>query len=291
MSSQHSLALIETPYHDLIVRFDERGLSSSKLVSVNTPLEAHVLSEHKTILDATRRWVEGYFMHQPSPLPPLDLSALTSFQQRALKTLTCVPFGERISYQRLAERVGSPQGARAVGGAMASNPLPLLIPCHRVTPSNGSLGQYSGLGGVETKQCLLAYESQDRPFLDYLQTRPIFRVITAEAWHIAQARGVILPSPLDERDGFIHLSTKESTLETARRYFTPQGKPIILELSPDLLSGSLRWEEVATRGYQLFPHLYSPSIPLNAVISLTELTIQEGQLHLSRGSTKTLCLE
>ena len=161
-------ALIYTPYHALLLRFNERGLHASRLVSADTQLKgAHVYPQHRAVLEATERWLEGYFARRSAPLPPVELSALSPFQQRALTALMGVGFGQLITYRGLATRAGSPKASRAIGGAMARNPLPLIIPCHRVIQSSGALGAYSGYGGVETKRLLVEYEAQERTFLEY----------------------------------------------------------------------------------------------------------------------------
>jgi methylated-DNA-[protein]-cysteine S-methyltransferase len=76
---------------------------------------------------------------------PMDISCLAGFHKKVLKALQQVPRGEVRTYAWLARRVGSPKAARAVGNAMARNPIPILIPCHRVVPSTGGIGNY-GLG-------------------------------------------------------------------------------------------------------------------------------------------------
>ncbi len=76
---------------------------------------------------------------------PLDLSGLSGFQQKVLKILQRVPRGEVRTYSWLARKAGRPEAARAVGNAMARNPIPFLIPCHRVVPAAGGTGNY-GLG-------------------------------------------------------------------------------------------------------------------------------------------------
>lgn len=86
-----------------------------------------------------------------------DLGDLDGFRRRALETLAReVPWGETVTYGELADMVGAPRAARAVGTAMARNPVPILIPCHRVIASNG-IGGY-GLAGVPMKRALLAIE-------------------------------------------------------------------------------------------------------------------------------------
>ena len=88
----------------------------------------------------------------------VDLSEVPPFQRRVLELLREVRPGATLSYGELARRAGSPGAVRAVGGAMARNPVPIVVPCHRVLPSDGSLGNYSATGGTATKRALLALE-------------------------------------------------------------------------------------------------------------------------------------
>jgi methylated-DNA-[protein]-cysteine S-methyltransferase len=88
---------------------------------------------------------------------PLDWSLSGGFNERVLRELfASVPFGANAGYQDLADRVGEPGAARAVGMAMGSNPLPVVVPCHRIVESSGGLGGFGG--GTETKRALLALE-------------------------------------------------------------------------------------------------------------------------------------
>ncbi|KAH0507890.1 Methylated-DNA--protein-cysteine methyltransferase [Microtus ochrogaster] len=87
----------------------------------------------------------------------LDVCADSFTRQVLWKLLKVVKFGEMVSYQQLAALAGNPKAARAVGGAMRSNPVPILIPCHRVICSDGTLGNYSG-GGQAVKEWLLTHE-------------------------------------------------------------------------------------------------------------------------------------
>lgn len=86
----------------------------------------------------------------------LDLSSGTFFQQRVWKKMLEVPFGKTISYKKLASMVGSPKKARAVGNACATNPVSIIVPCHRIIKSDGGLGGYGG--GIELKKRLLKIE-------------------------------------------------------------------------------------------------------------------------------------
>ncbi|OEV13485.1 methylated-DNA--[protein]-cysteine S-methyltransferase [Streptomyces nanshensis] len=88
---------------------------------------------------------------------PLDWSLSGGFNERVLRELLAsVPYGVTAGYQDLADRVGEPGAARAVGMAMGSNPLPVVVPCHRIVESRGGLGGFGG--GLETKRTLLALE-------------------------------------------------------------------------------------------------------------------------------------
>jgi O-6-methylguanine DNA methyltransferase len=89
-------------------------------------------------------------------LVPIDLSGLSEFQKKVLSILRKTPRGTVLTYKELATLAGRPNAARAVGNTMACNPVPLLIPCHRVLPSTGGIGNY-GLG-VELKRKLLVRE-------------------------------------------------------------------------------------------------------------------------------------
>ncbi len=89
---------------------------------------------------------------------PVDLSTMPPFWRAVLETLRNVPAGETVTYGQLAVLAGRPGASRAVGGAMAHNPIALIVPCHRVVASGGKLGNYSGEGSTETKRRLLALE-------------------------------------------------------------------------------------------------------------------------------------
>lgn len=92
----------------------------------------------------------------------VDLSNQTPFQRRVLQATAAIPRGEVRTYGEIAVAVGAPGGAQAVGQALKRNPIPVLIPCHRVVRSDGALGFYSG-GGPTMKQHLLAHEGVTLP--------------------------------------------------------------------------------------------------------------------------------
>ncbi len=99
----------------------------------------------------------GYLAGQPLPLElPVDLSGVPAFSRRVLDACRAIPFGATRTYAQLAAELGSPRAARAVGQALARNPVPVIIPCHRVIGSSGALTGF--LGGLAWKQALLAHE-------------------------------------------------------------------------------------------------------------------------------------
>ena len=106
----------------------------------------------------------------------LELSDRTAFQVRVVNALRQVPYGATISYGRLAARAGCQGGARAVGNCMAANRFPLIVPCHRVVNSDGSIGNFSAPQGIEMKRRLLDLE-QPRGLQSGVSTRPRRAVI------------------------------------------------------------------------------------------------------------------
>ncbi|HEX30468.1 TPA: methylated-DNA--[protein]-cysteine S-methyltransferase [Candidatus Poribacteria bacterium] len=94
---------------------------------------------------------------------PLDMSFGTPFMQRVWEATRLIPYGETRSYAWVARMAGSPRAFRAVGMALARNPLPLFVPCHRVIGSDGSLKGFSAPGGVKLKMKLLEHEGIRRP--------------------------------------------------------------------------------------------------------------------------------
>ena len=90
---------------------------------------------------------------------PLDLAG-TDFQRLVWRALTDIPFGETRAYGALADAIGRPRAARAVGAATGQNPAPIIVPCHRVTGANGALTGFAG--GLERKRLLLAHEADAR---------------------------------------------------------------------------------------------------------------------------------
>lgn len=119
--------------------------------------ESAVLSdEAKLLKTALARYVAGEFPDWPAL--PYDFSRLTEFQRTVLDALARVPQGTVCTYGELAAITGNPKAARAIGRAMATNPFPLVYPCHRVIGSTGKLTGYSAEDGVNLKEFLLKHE-------------------------------------------------------------------------------------------------------------------------------------
>jgi methylated-DNA-[protein]-cysteine S-methyltransferase len=157
---------LDTPYGQLLLVATPEGL-----VRVAFELEDHdvVLARLATtisprILRSTRRLdepareLDEYFAGERRRFDvPVDLRLSRGFRRVVLDHLRAVRYGATTSYASLAAAAGSPSAVRAVGTACATNPLPIVVPCHRVVRSDGTIGQY--LGGTETKRALLAMES------------------------------------------------------------------------------------------------------------------------------------
>lgn len=109
-------------------------------------------------LDAAARELDEYFAGQRTIFDlPLDFSLSSGFRLGVLEHLISIAYGRTESYSEVAAAAGSPKAVRAVGSACATNPLPVIVPCHRVLRSDGSLGGY--LGGLDAKRALLALEA------------------------------------------------------------------------------------------------------------------------------------
>jgi methylated-DNA-[protein]-cysteine S-methyltransferase len=112
--------------------------------------------------DILIQWISDYFMGKPvcDPNPMwewLDFGSATRLQKSVFHATFCIPRGQTRSYRQIAEAIGRPGACRFVGNTMAKNPFPVLIPCHRVIRSNGSLGQFGG--GVDLKRKMLEIEA------------------------------------------------------------------------------------------------------------------------------------
>ncbi|MFN0025847.1 MAG: methylated-DNA--[protein]-cysteine S-methyltransferase [Acidimicrobiales bacterium] len=110
-------------------------------------------------LDGPAKQLDEYFSGRRTRFElDLDLARVGGFRRSVLDQLLTIDFGRTASYRSIAAAAGSPAAVRAAGSACARNPLPVVVPCHRVVRSDGTIGQY--LGGTEAKRTLLAFERQ-----------------------------------------------------------------------------------------------------------------------------------
>ena len=150
-----TLLLAATPAGAVRVAFEREGLDDV-LAALAAKLSPRIIAAPRR-LDPVARQLDEYFAHRRESFDvPVDLSLATGFRRRVLEYLPEIGYGRTASYAAVAAGVDNPKAVRAVGTACATNPLPLLIPCHRVIRADGGMGQY--LGGVEAKRHLLDLE-------------------------------------------------------------------------------------------------------------------------------------
>ena len=160
------LVPIETSAGVFVARFSTRGLAQvefpRRYAKLPPPDPAASTSPVREWVRLTAESLAAVLIGRtPLELPPLDLSAGTAFQRRVWGALQVIQTGQTTSYGELAKQIGSPKAVRAVGGACGANPIPLLIPCHRVLAANDELGGFSG--GLDWKLRLLAAERRAEP--------------------------------------------------------------------------------------------------------------------------------
>lgn len=155
---------LDTPIGDLLLAGDEDALT---LVGFpqgamrRDPAPEWIYNEKP--FEAARTQLTEYFAGERREFDlSLRLSG-TAFQVRVLEELQRIPYGETASYRSVAERIGSPNATRAVGSANARNPIPIIIPCHRVIGSSGELTGFGG--GLDTKETLLRLEAENSELL------------------------------------------------------------------------------------------------------------------------------
>ncbi len=117
----------------------------------------------RTLQEQITAYFEGAYINFSRDIP-LVLDRFSSFGISVLTACRAIEFGQTISYSGLAKRSGRPNASRAVGSALAKNPLPLIIPCHRVIRSNGKLGGFSAPGGITLKRKMIELEHKTLRF-------------------------------------------------------------------------------------------------------------------------------
>jgi methylated-DNA-[protein]-cysteine S-methyltransferase len=157
----------DTPVGTLVLAATPRGLVrvayvdgeagvAGALAALSRQISPRILAAPRR-LDVARRELDEYFAGTRDRFDmPLDWRLTQGFTRRVLRSTARIPYGSVSSYARVAAAAGSPRGSRAAGNALGANPLPIVVPCHRVLHSGGGLGGYTG--GVERKLTLLAIE-------------------------------------------------------------------------------------------------------------------------------------
>jgi methylated-DNA-[protein]-cysteine S-methyltransferase len=138
--------------------FTDRGLSALEFAEGQSPLKPEAPPPAiQALMDEATQALADFFRGVPTDFAALALNPRgTPFQLRVWQELRRIPWGRTISYGELARRVDNPKASRAVGQANGANPIPLIIPCHRVIAADGSLGGYSS--GLDRKRWLLRHE-------------------------------------------------------------------------------------------------------------------------------------
>ncbi len=149
---------LETPIGDLLLAGDEQALYLVGFPegSMRREPEADWIYSEKPFA-AAREQLRAYFAGERKTFDLNLKPGGTEFQLQVLEELEKIPYGTTASYGDIAKRIGRPRAVRAVGAANGRNPIPIIIPCHRILSANG-LGGYSGSGGLETKKFLLRLE-------------------------------------------------------------------------------------------------------------------------------------
>ena len=179
--SEQWYELVETKAGWLIARGDSESISELSFPYTDHASALWVAqSEHPDtvrggpahLIGSLSAYLRTYFDGaNPEGAVPVNLSRLPDFTRRVLEEAARIPWGTVLSYAEIAERVGAPAGARAVGQAMGRNPVPILVPCHRVVGSDGGLTGFGG--GVCLKRRLLELEGLDPDRLGSAGTRGV----------------------------------------------------------------------------------------------------------------------
>ena len=148
---------VESPLGPILLAGDDQGLRQVSFAQGTKPVSPDPgWQQDDDLLEEPARQLQAYFAGE---LQDFDLKLApqgTPFQVQVWKALGEIPYGETITYGELARRIGRPSASRAVGAANGRNPLPIVLPCHRVIGSNGSLTGYGG--GLPIKEALLRLE-------------------------------------------------------------------------------------------------------------------------------------
>ncbi|HEY1508466.1 MAG TPA: methylated-DNA--[protein]-cysteine S-methyltransferase [Solirubrobacteraceae bacterium] len=159
-------ANLDSPLGTLLLAVTDRGLvrlayvdfegEDEVIAELSSRISPRVLAVPRR-LDAARRELDEYFTGSRHEFElPVDWRLTHGFGRRVLRATARIPYGGVSSYKQVAAAAGSPRGSRAAGNALGSNPIPIVVPCHRVLHAGGGLGGYTG--GLDRKRLLLAVE-------------------------------------------------------------------------------------------------------------------------------------
>lgn len=160
---------VDSPVGELLVAATERGVvylafaceeSAEVLELLNNKIGPATMGASQVLTLAAAQLDEYFAGARRTFSVPIDEALTSGFRQRVQRLLTDIPYGATTTYAQLADAAANPKAVRAVGSACARNPVPIIVPCHRVLRSDGSLGGYRG--GVEAKEKLLRLESDAR---------------------------------------------------------------------------------------------------------------------------------
>ena len=160
-----AIAVADSPVGDLLLAVTPRGLAyvgfddeeREALLGRFARLLSPRILEHPAATDEVRRQLDEYFEGERTRFElKLDRRLMRGIARDVLAATARVPFGRTTTYGEIAERIGRPRASRAVGNALGSNPIPIVVPCHRVLRSGGDVGGYAG--GPERKRRLLRLE-------------------------------------------------------------------------------------------------------------------------------------
>jgi methylated-DNA-[protein]-cysteine S-methyltransferase len=161
MSNQTYYTFVDSPVGRILLVSDGANLTGLNFETEKRPIKIEPDwvkddAPFATAMAQVQAYIAGELHEFDLPLQPQG----TLFQRQVWQQLQAIPYGETVSYGELAKRLGKPLAARAVGMANGANPIPLILPCHRVIGSNGRLTGYGG--GLPLKEALLAHEQSHR---------------------------------------------------------------------------------------------------------------------------------
>ncbi|MGI9232262.1 MAG: methylated-DNA--[protein]-cysteine S-methyltransferase [Woeseiaceae bacterium] len=151
---------LDTPIGELLLAGEEGSLSMIGFPkgAMRRDPEPDWIYNEKPLEDARGQLMEYFAGKRKSFDLPLQLNG-TEFQVSVLQALQNIPYGETVSYGEIAKRIGRPKAMRAVGAANGRNPIPIVVPCHRVIGSSGDMTGFGG--GIDTKEALLRLEAEN----------------------------------------------------------------------------------------------------------------------------------